>query len=552
MGLLTTMLVFWIGMFAVFVMLNRGVWVFTDVTKSMSMFMLEKALGPPIDFVEGRKGSAATTWIMHGALWMIPCSALTFCGLWLEHDPDALHSLSSWGLNPTSSSLIVAAILATIYGAGGMLLGGAAMHIVPELGGTKLASEKNASLMSFVWTLGVFVLFVGANKSEILGIKIMPIATAILLLSGIAVIVNMLLTAADRTRKMALPAWMIIIGMIAAPLSVVAVAVSGELGTGTGQWLAARLSASSFSLMLAGAVLYAASRGSGNPLWSRSLAAVTMVGTIITISSAGFFEGRIAADFLGIEHSTFEPTRNEVVAGSFLLALSLIPVIALSANVLATMRGDDVFMENPDSPGMPEINLAAILLIPLSIGALFVHTDHLTGTDELTGVQSTLVLMGIWLVLVPGALGSTLCIFPEVSGRNVLSINRSRWAFWLMAGGAFGLVFSMMSDFSHMSLAELAVEEEASISNRLNVLGSTLFYGTVIGSIYHCLNLISGSFRGKLVDSDSPISSTTIQSPFRLTKETTVRKILSQREGKLDTVVVPEPISDSPGSPTEL
>ena len=94
-----------------------------------------------------------------------------------------------------------------------MLLIGAAMHIVPELGGTTLASEKNASLMSFVWTLGVLVLLVGANKPEILGIKIMLVSTGILMLSGIAVIVNMLLTAATRTRKMALPAWMMIMGM---------------------------------------------------------------------------------------------------------------------------------------------------------------------------------------------------------------------------------------------------------------------------------------------------------------------------------------------------
>ncbi len=145
------MIAFWVSMFVVFAMINRGIWVFTDVSKSMSMFMLEKAIGPPIDFVEGRKGSAASTWIIHGALWMIPSSALTFCGLWLSHDPDALHSLSSWGLNLSSSSLILAGILTAGYGAGGMLLNGAAMHIVPELGGTTLASEKNASLMSFVW-----------------------------------------------------------------------------------------------------------------------------------------------------------------------------------------------------------------------------------------------------------------------------------------------------------------------------------------------------------------------------------------------------------------
>ena len=66
MGLITSMAAFWLAMLVVFVLINRGIWVFTDVSKSMSMFMLEKALGPPIDFVEGKKGSAATSWIIQG------------------------------------------------------------------------------------------------------------------------------------------------------------------------------------------------------------------------------------------------------------------------------------------------------------------------------------------------------------------------------------------------------------------------------------------------------------------------------------------------------
>ena len=45
MGLITSMAAFWLAMLVVFVLINRGIWVFTDVSKSMSMFMLEKALG---------------------------------------------------------------------------------------------------------------------------------------------------------------------------------------------------------------------------------------------------------------------------------------------------------------------------------------------------------------------------------------------------------------------------------------------------------------------------------------------------------------------------
>ncbi len=553
MGLITSMAAFWLAILVVFILVNRGIWVFTDVSKSMSMFMLEKALGPPIDFVDGKHGSAATTWIIQGALWIVPASIITFCGLWLSHDPEALHSLSSWGLSPTSSSLITSGFLVAVYGSVGMLLIGSSMHIVPEMGGTTLATEKNATLMSFVWTLAVIVMFIAANKPEIVGIRIMPVATLLTNLALIAVIVNMLLTAASRTKKMPLPAWMMIIGMISAPVSIVVLAITGSLDSGSGQWLATRMGGTAFFLMMSGAILYGASRGSGNPLWSRSLAAVTMVGAILTINPSGLIEGEIASDFLGISTATFEPSRNDIVAGSFLLALSLIPIIALSANVLATIRGDDVFIENPDSPGMPEINLAAFMAVPIAIGGLFVLTDYLTGTNELTGIHTSLVLMGVWVVFVPASLGSALSIFPEVSGRNVLSVNRSRWAFWLMAGGAFsGLAFTMMADFSDMALLEAAVEEENSTSNRIRVLGSVLFYGTVLGSIYHALNIISGSFRGTLASEGPKLSSTSISSPYKLTKETTVRKILAQREGKLDTVVIPESSTDLPGNATEI
>jgi hypothetical protein len=110
----------------------------------------------------------------------------------------------------------------------------------------------------------------------------------------------------------------------------------------------------------------------------------------------------------------------------------------------------------------------------------------------------------------------------------------------------------MMADFSDMALLEAAVEEENSTSNRIRVLGSVLFYGTVLGSIYHALNIISGSFRGALASEGLNISSTSISSPYKLTKETTVRKILAQREGKLDTVVIPESSTDLSGNATEI
>ncbi|MDP7002061.1 MAG: hypothetical protein QF911_00580 [Candidatus Thalassarchaeaceae archaeon] len=554
MALISAILSYWAAIFVVYIMLNRGIWIFTDVSKGMSMFMLEKALGPAIDFAEGRKSSGARTWIIQGALWLIPASTLTFAGLWLKHDPVALHSLASWGYSPSSEALLLAGNLTAFYGAVGMLMVGAGLHIVPTLGGTNLASERNASLMSFVWTLSVVVMIIGAHNPEILGLKILLMATALHSLSLLAIIVNLLLTAASRTRKMPLPAWLIVVGMLSDPVSIVILALLGMLDSGVGQWMLVRLISGGFFFMqAAGVALYASSQGTGNPLWSRSLAAVTMLGALLSLNPLGDTTGALAADLLGFEVAAFTPSRNDVIAASFLMALASIPIIALSSNIIVTMRGDDVFMENPDSPGMPEINLGALMLVPLGIGALFVQTDALRGLDELSGISSSLLLMVAWLILVPLALGSALSIFPEVAGRNLLSNIRSRWAFWMMAGGSFsGLIITMMADFSEMALMEAAVEEGSNISNELRAIGSVLFYGTVIGSILHCLNMISGTFRGSLVE-EAPIpSSTSIEQPsFNLTTGTTVRKILA-RGANLDTEVVPVSQSDAPGSPTEL
>ena len=555
MALLSIMATFWLTIFVIFVMLNRGIWAFTDVSKSMSMFMLEKALGPAVDFVEGRKGSGAKTWIMHGALWLVPSSFFIFSGLWLAHDPTALNSLSSWGYSPSSEELILAGNLTALHGAIAMLLIGAGMHIVPKLGGTTLASERNATLMSFVWTLSVAIMMVGAHSPQLLGIKVLFIGTMIQSLVVFAVLVNQLLTASSRTRKMPLPAWLIIIGLISYPVAISVVAISGELETGLGQWVLVRMVGGAFFFMqIAGVSLYAASIGTGNQLWSRSLSAVILMGAIFTLNPLGDTTGSIAAGLLGLEQGALETSNTDVIAGSFLMALAAIPIIALSSNILVTMRGDDVFVENPDYPGMPEINLGGLMLIPLGIGALFIQTDSITGTNELAGISGTMLIMVVWLLMIPLSLGPALAIFPEVSGRSLLSNIRSRWAFWMMAGGAFsGLLMTLMADFSDMALLELDPESNLDgISKEIRVIGSVLFYGTVIGSILHCLNIISGTFRGSISGADQSTPSTSIsQESFKLTSGTTVRKILASG-ANLDTEVVPTLQTDRPGSQTEL
>mgnify|MGYP001188507519 CR=1 FL=1 len=425
---LTSMAVFWALMLLTYFLMQNGLSIFNDVAKSMGMFMLEKALGPGIDLVEGRPGSASKAWIMQGLLWLLAASTLTFEGLWMMHDPLALHSLSAWGYSPTSGSLLYAGNYAVLYGGIGMLLIGAGLHILPRLARTELASEKNAALVSFLWTISVLVLVIGAHDSEVLGINIIFMGTVMHVVAFLAIITNQLLTVSKRQGALAIPGWLIIFGLLADPVATVAIFVSGSVETGVGQWLLGHMVGGTFFFAsAAGIALYASSSSTGNPLWSKSLAAAVLVGSIATINPMGEIDGRMAADMLGLNFGELHVTSEDNLVAAFLMALATIPIMALAANVLITLRGGDAFVENADSAGIAELNLGASMLLPLAIGSLFIQSDAFAATPEFSGLAGTLMLMGIWLILVPFSLGAALHLFPTVTGRHLLSRNRARW-----------------------------------------------------------------------------------------------------------------------------
>ena len=231
------------------------------------------------------------------------------------------------------------------------------------------------------------------------------------------------------------------------------------------------------------------------------------------------------------------------------MALAIVPVMALVANIMMTLRGGDAFVENPDSAGVPEINLGTSMLLPLAVASLFVQSDALSHNPELAGLSSTLVLMVIWLVLVPLALGASQNLYPSITGRSLLSANRSRWAFWMMGWGAFfGLAITMMADFAQI---EAAADSTGIVSGEVRVLGAILFYGTAIGAIMHALNALSGLYRGAPVSEGRPTSTSISRDDYSLTTPTSVRRILAGG-AHLDTTVVPVGESDETGSPTEL
>tara|TARA_B100001758_G_scaffold247876_1_gene267991 strand:+ start:2919 stop:4589 length:1671 start_codon:yes stop_codon:yes gene_type:complete len=552
---LTTMFYFWISLFIVFFLVQRGLWIFSDVAKGTVSFMLEKALGPGSDLVEGRPGSGARSWILQGTLWLILGSMFTFTSMWLSHDPNALHSLASWGFVANADELASAGFYATLYGSVSMLVIGSGFHIIPKLAGTELASETNANLVSFVWTISVLIIVIGSQNNIILGVEIIPLGTVVNTVALLAVILNQLLTVSNRTRKMALPGWLILIALLSNPLLSIISIISGAADDSVGQWLSYHLFGGAFFFAgVAGVALYASSIASGNPLWSKTLVGVTLFGTVLTINPFGDIHGQMVMEAFGplAENNVVAFSNQDMLAASFLMALVSIPVFAFASNMLVTMRGSDAFVDSPDYPGNAELNLGSWLIVPIALGSLFVQTDTVSGTSELVGIADSLSVMAGWLVLVPLSLGAALSLYPELTGRHLFSNNRARWGYLMMTGGAiFGLSITMIADFMDMALVEMMVEDPSALSEELRKVGSVMFYGVVIGSILHSLNMVTGIFRGELITADSVKSSSISVESYSLVTSTTVRKILASG-ANLDTEVIPTGEDDEKGSATKL
>jgi len=517
--------------------------------------MLEKALGPGSDLVEGRPGSGARSWIFQGTLWLILASTFTFTSMWLTHDPHALHSLASWGFVANADELASAGVYATLYGSVSMLVIGSGFHIIPKLAGTELASETNANLVSFVWTISVLVLVIGSQNNMIFGIEIIPIGTAINAIALFAVILNQLLTVANRTRSMALPGWLILIALLSNPLLSVISIISGAVDDSVGQWLSYHLFGGAFFFAgVTGVALYASSIASGNPLWSKSLVGVTLFGSILTINPFGDNHGQMVMDVFGplAENNVVAFSNQDMLAASFLMALAFIPIFAFASNMLVTMRGSDVFVDSPNYPGNAELNLGAWLIVPIAIGSLFVQTDTVSGTSELVGIADSLSVMSLWLIIVPLSLGAALSLYPELTGRHLFSNSRARWGYLMMTGGAIsGLSITMIADFMDMALVEMMVEDPSALSEELRKVGSVMFYGVVIGSIFHSLNMVTGMFRGELISQKSIKSSSISVESYFLVSPMTVRRILASG-ASLDTEVYPTEEDNGKGSATSL
>ena len=348
--------------------------------RQFGMFLLTKAAGPAADLFQEREGSGAKTWMQTGVFWLVLAGIGGFLSAWHNYDPTALDSLSNigWGyddgsalayFNEVAMSTAIFAILV-----GGVLVA----HT--RTTGAKLASEANASMIAMAWTAQVLVGLVlcvlnhwdwivyGASEAALYG-----------LISGMLVLsllVNSLITLGSRGNSpISVPSWFLILALFTLLFSRFATALGQTLDwTGT-VWVADIMASGWVPLALMFGVGYhVISHVTGQPIWSGSMTKASMLLLFVTVPP--FF----------LSESTHADNFTQSI-GAILVTVGLMPIMAASANMLATIRGNASAVV--DSPGATAAAGAAILLPIYAILGYFTGLNVMVGDGSLAGVADT-------------------------------------------------------------------------------------------------------------------------------------------------------------------
>jgi len=547
-----TLLIFWAMLFGFFVISSRGLGVVGDVLRPTGLFLLEKALGPAIDFAEGKPGSASRTWIIIGSLWLFLSVCFTFLGVWVGHDPYALISLSGWGYTPSSDTLISAGTVAGLYGFIGMVVIGASFHVLPLLCGTPggLPSERNGTLVATPWTAGVLLLFIAAHNPDPFGIDLTAVGMAVMALGYAAVLVNILLTLANRTQSPREPGWLLSLAFIGGPVALIASLIANDASSLTDPWLVTKLFGVPFFLWsIAALSLYSAAIGSNSPLWSRTLSGTVLAGLVLTSTAYQSLDGGLFSGLIAQGSVLPEVSASAKMFGTFLIALSLAPMLALSANVIGTIRG---------SGRSPEITNGMAILVTSSIALIVVwllnyafRSPSIAGFQTYEPLLETIELMTLWLFFIPMAMGIQLHLYPSITKRSLPSPERTRIGYWMfVTATSAGLICMLIAESINLSTSQLEVELNTNLPDRFAVIGSVMFYGAVIAVILHTVNVLRGLFHGR-IQVDTSTSDTRKIETFTVAEPITIRSVLSAG-ADVDTMLTPVSDTEVPGAPTEL
>ena len=516
--LLVDLITLWLSFLLVWALVNRGVPIFQELIRDMTDFFMEKALGPGGDLFEGRAGSGTVAWMMHGMLWTSIGAAFTFVGLWMAHEPDAIASLSSIYYEPSAATIQTVAHNASTGGIL-MLLIGAGLHINGRLSGSGLASDTNAILVSYAFSMSLLLGFISDHLSGKWGDYLATAAGVISIMVMIAILANHLLTIGRRTSSPIMPSQWLIVGGLSMPL----IMCAANFVLGIHEALMESLVVIPLLASALAVALYVAPYEAGMPLWSRTLAGATVLMTFMTLSPIGA-NGATAVSI------------DEASMLTIFYAASMIPILATAANVFQTARSN--WGPASSSPASSAVMLGMFLLTGSAIGHLFIGSDA-RSIGEISHLSTSMDTLFLWGGMGLIAWGGVITCFPAATGRALQSNETNRTTIWMVAGGAtlaflFSLGSSMVtSAYDAAAIANDGIDPDLidmTATTSLDILASVAFYAVSIASILMMLNMIRGSFSGTPLGTDEPASLSTKR--MALTPgSTTIRQLLAAGAG---------------------
>lgn len=527
-----------------------GLGPFGSFARDISTFMLGKGLGPAADLMEDRAGGAAKTWFAHGIFWFIIAATLSFLGMWTAYEPNALHSLGAIGYSPSAAQATAAIHVVTAFGALSMMLMAAGFAMQGRLSGGRMANEATTALIAFAWSAVVAAGLI-ISHTDLIGtsswFELPPVYYILLTFLALPLFANHLLTMANSGSPVMIPQWFIVMGYAAFIwLGVVSMFLLGGENH-TLSWLLVKVLFGGWLLSQAlGIAHHVIPSALGVPLWSRSLATLTLFGTFLTFSPLG----AVAS----------VPSMGAFMQAmvAILLSLSLVPLIATVVNLTKTASGRVM-----ESYGIKFTILGVMLLIPISFGSLFVSVSAFGGGNELAHIASTLDTLALWGVIGMIALGSAHLLFPQVTGRELFSCAKTKMTFWFATVGIVGFGTSQfIVDYVNNSIGAADVSlalEEAGVSavgaGDVQAFAAIMFYGVALAGVFAAQNMLQGSFRGAVLSDGAPAPNV-ITAQMAISGTTSIRNLLSAGAG-VDTVLTVDGgssggrISLSDISPTE-
>ena len=504
---------------------QRGFGGMSTPLRQFGMFLLTKAAGPAADLFQEREGSGAKTWMQTGVFWLILAAIGGFLAAWHKYDPAALDSLANVGWSYDDGSALAyfneVAMSTAIFA---ILIGGVLVAHTRTTG-AKLASEANASMIAMAWTAQVLVGLVLCVLNHWEWVVYGEAEAALYgLISGLLVLslmVNSLITLGSRGNSpISVPSWFLILGLFSLLFSRFANALGETLGwTGT-VWVADIIASGWVPLALMFGVGYhVLSHVTGQPIWSGSLTKASMFLLFVTVPPFFLSEAGHADNFAQS-------------IGAILVTVGLMPIMAGSANMLATIRGNASAVV--DSPGATAAAGAAILLPIFALLGYFTGLNVMVGDGSLAGVAATVNSSYLYVIGGLFALSALFHSYPLAAGKSLTgSAGAATWM--VIAGGLLSTILFLMGEWSEKSLIDAEVEDLSTISG-FALTGAFAFYGVVIGFILAGNTAVKTLLFGNVKNSDAGMVSDI--STYNMVEGTTTIRSLFGRGVGIDTILV--------------